>query len=82
MQVVFKVNLLNPQLLATSLPYSSPLTATDVANTASTWIPNGLRDNFIYRHGTEFTLTGFDALYFKNVYTTGPGKMLDIVSQS
>jgi hypothetical protein len=79
MEITFKVNLLNPDLFATSLPYTSSLTAVHVANTASTWSPDRFNSNRVYKHGDEFTATDFDALYFKNVYTTGPGKVLDIV---
>lgn len=82
MEIVFRVNLLNPDLLATSLPYSTPTTATVIANSASTWSPDRHIDNHVFRHGDEFTATGFDALYFKNVYSQGVGKVLDIVSES
>jgi hypothetical protein len=79
MRITFQINLLNPDLFATSLPFQPPLTATDIANTVSTWISNRLGGNHQLKHGDLLTVEGFDAVYFKNNFDAGVLNFLTLI---
>lgn len=78
--ITFQVNLENPNALSFSQPY----TAAEAANfntTRVSFFPNQFRDNRELKHGSQFTVSGTEALYLKNNFTSGEFKFLDIVSQ-
>jgi hypothetical protein len=79
--ITFSVNLETVNQRAASQPYK----ATEAANfklTRSTWLPDLLRDNRKLKHGDTVTVSGLQALYLKNNFTSGDFKCLDIVSES
>lgn len=97
MQITFRVNLetqdrqgfLQPN--RTTVDGNETVSEADnVKSTRTIWLPNRLRNNYagiapnnLLKHGDEFTVSDYDAIYLKNLYVTGsPDDVLQIVSQS
>jgi len=79
--ITFQVNLENPHALDWSQPYTTS-EGSNFKKTRVTWLPDYLRDNRELKDGTQFTVTGQQAVYLKNNFTTGEFNILTIVSQS
>ena len=79
--IAFWVNLENPEHLSFSQPYTQDESANFKA-TRVAYFPDFLRNNRQLKHGTQFTVSGQEAMYLKNNFSTGEFKFLDIVSQS
>jgi len=47
--------------------------------TRSTWLPNELLNNRQLHHGDTFTVTGFEAVYFRNLINNGILQNFEIV---
>jgi hypothetical protein len=81
--ITFQVNLQNPHSLDWSQPFTSD-EAANFSNTRVTFLPDFLRDNYELTNGSQFTVSGTQAVYLKNLYATGSGdyNILTIVSES
>lgn len=78
--ITFRVNLSTVNELSHKPPYNQ----TEAANfklTRLTWFPDILRNNRELKHDVEFEVSGVNALYLKNNFTTGEFKFLDVVSE-
>ena len=81
MAITFRINLETTNLLSTKGPYSSNDPQGNYFKwTRSTWFPDILRDNHELKHGNTIVVSGEQALYLMNNYTTGTYKFLDYVS--
>jgi len=81
MAITFKVNLETTNLLSSKGPYSSnDPQGSNFKLTRSTWFPDFLRDNHNLKHGATLVVSGMEALYLLNNFTSGTYKFLDYVS--
>lgn len=75
--ITFQVNLSN------RADWSNPFTlaeADNFKNTKVTWFPDFLRNNRELKHGDEITVSGRQAIYLRDNFTSGEFKFLDVVS--
>lgn len=82
--IVFRVNLETVNKFANKQPYNQydSTISDEFRETRVTWFPNILRNNNKLTHGDEFTLSGVQALYMRDNFTSGDFKFLDVVSTS
>jgi hypothetical protein len=78
--ITFKVNLETVNRYSTSLPNAPTDNIDNLRTTRSTWFPDLLRDNRALKHGDQFTVSGMQAIYLKNNFTSGDSAFLQIVS--
>lgn len=81
--ITFQVNLTNPHALDWSQPFSGTGDGGQAAYRV-TWLPNYLRNNEEKTDGTQFTVSGMQAIYLKNLYASGVGEfgnLLTVISQ-
>lgn len=80
MAMTFRVNLSTVNELAHKPPYNQT-EGVNFPKTRDIYIPNSLNNNRYksLKHGDTFTVSGSDAIYLKNMYTTGQFKCLDYV---
>lgn len=79
--ITFQVNLETVNRYSASQPYS----ATDAGNfrtTRSTWFPDAMLDNRKLKHGDEFTLSGLQAEYLRDNFTSGDHAFLTVVTEA
>jgi hypothetical protein len=79
MPMIFTVNLTTVHSLQDRQPYNRTEGA-NFALTRSAWFPDFLRDNHNLKHGDQLTISGRQALYLLNNFTSGDFKFLDYVS--
>ncbi len=79
MAITFRVNLQAPYFQATKQPYSSA-EAGNFPMTNSTWLPNLYLGNMVLKDGDQFDVSGVQAIYLRDAYTTGPYAVLQVVS--
>lgn len=79
--ITFQVNLTSVHKYTDKPPFDVQTSSTAFANTRSTFFPDNILANRKLKHGDSFTVTGLNALYLKNNYTTGDYKFLDITSE-
>jgi hypothetical protein len=79
--IVFQVNL-NPDASSFPIPENKdPLTyQAEVAAQRVTWLPNNLLNNRELKNGVQFTVTGDEAVYLRNLVNSGQINFLTIVS--
>lgn len=81
MAIVFQVNLSTVNLYKNKQPYDYiDQDYTILPSTRVAWFPGTLLGNRELRHGDTFTVSGKQAIYLVNNYTTGDYKCLDVVS--
>lgn len=79
--ITFRVNLEAVNNLSDKQPYNQS-EGTNFKETRNTWFPDILLNNRKLKHDAEFTLSGENAMYLKNNFTSGVFKFLDIVSET
>ncbi len=79
MAITFSVNLQAPYFLARKQPYTRAEEA-NFPNTNSTWLPNLNLANYVLKNGNQIVVSGAEAVYLRDTYTTGPYAVLTVVS--
>ncbi len=79
MAITFRVNLQAPYFQANKQPYSRA-EQDNFPFTDSTWLPNLNLGNMVLKNGDQFDVSGIQAVYLKDAYTTGPYAVLEVVS--
>jgi len=79
MAITFRVNLQAPYFQSTKQPYSRA-EQDNFPETNSTWLPNLHLANYVLKNGDEFEVSGIQAVYLRDAYTTGPYAVLEVVS--
>ncbi len=79
MAITFRVNLSTLNALSCKQPYNTT-EGTNFPTTRSTWFPDMLINNRQPKHGDLVEVSGMNAIYLLNNYTSGPYKFLDYVS--
>lgn len=79
--ITFQVNLETVNSLTHKQPYNSS-EGGNFKETRVTWFPDILRNNRELKNGDEFTVSGENALYLKNNFTSGEFKFLDIIEET
>ena len=80
--ITFEVNLSTP-LRDSHAPSSNLRAEGDVfEDTRQAWFPNKILNNHNLKHGNQFTVSGADAVYLKDNYTTGDFALLTIISEA
>lgn len=79
MAITFRVNLQAPFFLANKQPYSRA-EEDNFPATNSTWLPNLHLANYVLKNGDEFEVSGIQAVYLRDAYTTGNYAVLEVVS--
>jgi len=77
--ITFELNLENPHALDWSQPYTVS-EASNFKSTRVTWLPDFLRDNRELKHGNQFTVSGRQAVYLRDNFTSGEFGILTVVS--
>ncbi len=76
----FRVNLIEPDLLAHTMPVAPSDSASNFRETRSTWFPNLINNTRALKHNDEFTVTESSLIkYLKDSYTTGDNPLLEVV---
>jgi hypothetical protein len=71
MAITFQVNLQTIDVLSSKNPYSSnDPQGVNFPNTRSTWFPDFLRDNYDLKNGNQIVVSGDQALYLLNNFTS------------
>lgn len=79
--ITFSVDLETP-LRNSHAPVSDLRTESDnFKNTRISWFPNNLLGNRTLAHGATFTVSGKEAVYLKDNFTTGDYAFLSVVSE-
>ena len=76
--ITFELNLANPHALDWSQPYTSS-ESTNFSSTRSSWLPDFLRNNRELKHGDQFTVSGRQAVYLRDNFTSGAFNILTVV---
>lgn len=80
--IIFEVNLETVKRLSSNLPVAPTDSVDNFRTTRSTWFPDLGLDNRKLKHGDRFTLTGKQAMYFKNNFVTGDDAFLKIITET
>lgn len=80
--IQFRVNLETPLHKSHVAPTQTYTEANNFRNTRDTWFPDDLNNNRQLQHGDTFTVSGEEALYLKNNYTSGDYAILSVVSET
>lgn len=79
--ITFRVNLETVDRYSSSLPNAPTDNVDNFRTTRSTFFPDFVNRNRAMQHGDEFTLTGREALYLKDNFTSGDNAFLTIVTE-
>lgn len=81
--ITFQVNLATINEMTDKPPYNHLTDGANFANSRVAYFPSWLsEDNRELKHGSQFTVSGQEAMYLKNNFTTGQFAFLTIVSQT
>lgn len=79
--ITFQVNLETVNRYSSSLPNAPSDNIDNLRATRSTWFPDVMNNNRALKHGDQFTLSGLQALYLKNNFTSGADAFLTVVTE-